>query len=46
MWIGTDIDKAKLMFDMHDLNGDGSLNKEDFIAMLKYTFVSIEFQII
>ncbi|KAG8225393.1 hypothetical protein J437_LFUL004593 [Ladona fulva] len=32
---GTADEKAKLMFDMYDINGTGYLTKEDFINMIK-----------
>ena len=39
--IGTADDKAKLMFDMNDLNGNGSLTREEFKAMLKSVVISV-----
>lgn len=33
---GTEVDKAKLLFDMYDIDAVGFLTNEDFIAMIRY----------
>lgn len=33
---GTSDDKARLMFDMYDLNGDGKLSRHEFKLMIRY----------
>lgn len=37
---GSAEEKIKLMFDMYDINGTGSLKREEFSNMLRYTFIS------
>lgn len=35
---GSAEEKMKLMFDMYDINGTGRLKREEFSAMLRYSF--------
>jgi len=41
MHAGTADDKAKLLFDMNDLSGNGKLSKDDFKAMLRYALLCV-----
>ena len=41
MYVGTPDEKAKLMFDMYDFDGSGTLTKEEFKTMLRFFMMNI-----